>query len=74
MYNQLMEELEREDVAAFANLLRVSPQMFQEIVDRLTPTLCAKDRGLGGRPPPFLLVSRSPSPCASWVLEIATEA
>ncbi len=47
-----MEELKREDVAAFTNLMRVSPQMFQEIVQRLTPKLTANQRVVrGGRPP-----------------------
>ncbi len=50
IYSQLMEELKREDVASFTNLMRVSPQMFQEIVQRLTPKLTANQR-VGGRPP-----------------------
>ncbi len=43
IYEQLMEELRREDVAAFKNFMRVDPPMFQEIVDRLTPRLQKTD-------------------------------
>ncbi len=42
-YHQLMEELRREDVAAFKNFLRVDPLLFQELVDRLTPRIQKKD-------------------------------
>ncbi len=45
-----MEELKREDVPTFANMLRMSPQLFQEIVDRLDPIL-NPNVGIAGRPP-----------------------
>ncbi|MCP3854927.1 MAG: hypothetical protein GY698_09360, partial [Actinomycetia bacterium] len=50
LYERLMEELKREDVAAFTNMLRMSPQLFQEIVDRLDPIL-NPNVGFAGRPP-----------------------
>ncbi len=43
IYEQLFEELMREDVAAFKNFLRVNPAMFREIVDRPTVRLQKKD-------------------------------
>ena len=33
----IMEELRREDIAAFKNFLRVNTLIFQELVARLTP-------------------------------------
>ncbi len=47
LYEQLMEELKREDVPAFTNMLRM---FFQEIVDRLDPIL-NPNMGVAGRPP-----------------------
>ena len=38
-YAGLMRELQRDDVAAFRNFLRVEPRMFQEILERLIPRL-----------------------------------
>ncbi len=42
-YDQLMDELEREDPKSFTNMLRMEPAMFHELVDRLTPRLQKKD-------------------------------
>ena len=43
IYEQLLEELRREDVVAFKIFLRVNLAMFREIVDRLTVRLQKKD-------------------------------
>lgn len=43
IHEQLLEELRREDVAAFKNFLRLNPAMLREIVDRLTVRLQKKD-------------------------------
>ena len=51
IYEQLLEELRREDVAAFKNFLRVNPAMFREIVDRLTVRLQKKDTWYRKAPP-----------------------
>ena len=42
-YHQLTEELRRENVTAFKNLVRVYHLLFQEVVDRLTPRIKKKD-------------------------------
>ena len=39
-----MEELSREDVAAFKNFLRDDPFIFQELVDRLYPRIKKNDQ------------------------------
>jgi hypothetical protein len=52
-----MEELRREDVAAFKNFLRVEPLLFQELVDRLTPRIKKKDTWLRKALPPGLKVA-----------------
>ncbi|XP_062621654.1 putative nuclease HARBI1 [Saccostrea cucullata] len=39
MYNKLMIELRNEDPHAFHNFMRMSPAMFDEVVNRLTPRL-----------------------------------
>ncbi len=39
IYEKLMEELRVEDEASFKNMLRVSPRIFQKIVDHLSPCL-----------------------------------
>ena len=38
-----MPELRAEDPASYINFLRISPQMFDELVTRLTPRLMKKD-------------------------------
>jgi hypothetical protein len=38
-YEKLMNELRNEDVAAFQNFLRVPPEMFRELEERLGPRL-----------------------------------
>ena len=43
MYEQLMAELEREDAAGFKNFVRVEPQMFYELLQRLGPRLTKQD-------------------------------
>jgi len=45
-FEQLMSELQLEDPASFQNFLRFEPDMFQEMVDRLTPTIAGKDTNL----------------------------
>ena len=42
-YTRLMEELRVEDVRAFKNFLRMDPDMFQEILQRLVPRLTKID-------------------------------
>lgn len=39
LYDQLMQELRREDPAVFTNFLRMSPDMFDELLERLTPSI-----------------------------------
>ena len=39
LYDRLMTELRAEDPAGFCNFLRMPPQMFDELRDRLTPRL-----------------------------------
>ncbi len=39
LYDQLMVELRREDPVAFKNFLRMDPEMFDEMLARLTPRL-----------------------------------
>ena len=56
-YHQLMDELRREDVAAFKNFLRVDPLLFQELVDRLTPRIRKKDTWFQKALPPGLKVA-----------------
>ncbi len=36
MYDQLMVELRREDEAAFINFMRMTPEMFDELLDRIS--------------------------------------
>ncbi|XP_062592427.1 putative nuclease HARBI1 [Saccostrea cucullata] len=42
-FDRLMKELETEDVLSFKNFLRVEPDMFRELVDRLSPRLQKQD-------------------------------
>ena len=42
-YTRLMEELRVEDVPAFKNFLRMGPDMFQELLQRLVPRLTKID-------------------------------
>ena len=42
-FDQLMHELRLEDVASFRNFLRVEPDMFRELSDRLEERLSKKD-------------------------------
>ena len=39
LYHRLMVELRREDPKAFKNFMRMPPNMFDEIVERLTPSI-----------------------------------
>ena len=39
LHDQLMTELRREDQKAFVNFLRISPEMFDEILERVGPRL-----------------------------------
>lgn len=39
LFDRLLLELRREDPTSFCNFMRMSPAMFDEIVQRLTPTL-----------------------------------
>jgi len=43
VYDQLMVELRREDPHSFKNFLRMTPAMFDELLDRLTPRLMKQD-------------------------------
>jgi hypothetical protein len=45
-YKHLMQELQREDRAGFKNYLRMSPELFDEIVERLTPHIEKKDTAM----------------------------
>ncbi|XP_021347872.1 uncharacterized protein LOC110446863 [Mizuhopecten yessoensis] len=42
-YNNLMVKLRNEDVQSFTNYLRMPPDMFQFLLNRLTPRLQKKD-------------------------------
>ena len=42
-YSRLMEELRLEDVAAFKNFTRVTPDMFAEIVERVSHSIWKQD-------------------------------
>ena len=42
-YDRLMHNLETEDRESFTNILRVPPEMFQELEQRLTPKLTKQD-------------------------------
>ena len=42
-YEMLMNELRAEDPSAFRNFLRFEPQMFQEILDRISPRIHKPD-------------------------------
>ena len=42
LFDQLMVELRAEDTASFKNFLRMPPEMFDELVRRLTPRLRKK--------------------------------
>jgi hypothetical protein len=42
-FEHLMSELQLEDPASFQNCLRFEPAMFQEMVDRLTPSIARRD-------------------------------
>lgn len=39
LYDQLMQELRSEDEAAFTNFMRMSPAMFDELLDRVAPRI-----------------------------------
>jgi len=43
VYEKLMIELRREDPSSFHNFLRMTPAMFDELLDRLTPRLTKQD-------------------------------
>ena len=42
-YHCLMRELRMEDTASFCNFMRMEPQMFDELVDRLSPRITLHD-------------------------------
>ena len=42
-YHQLLQELNREDPNGFKNFLRIKPELFQEMVERLKPILQKKE-------------------------------
>lgn len=42
-YDQLLQELNREDPEGHKNFLRIYPELFQEMVERLTPILKKED-------------------------------
>ncbi len=42
-YTRLLEELRVEDVRAFKNFLRMDPDMFHELLDRMVPRLTKKE-------------------------------
>jgi hypothetical protein len=42
-YEQLMSELAREDLPGFKNFLRVEPQLFLELVERVSPRIQRQD-------------------------------
>lgn len=41
-YHHLLQELHREDTKGYKNFLRIEPELFGEMVDRLTPILAKK--------------------------------
>ena len=41
-YHHLLQELNREDTKGYKNFLRINPELFGEMVDRLTPILAKK--------------------------------
>ena len=43
MYNHLVRELKEEDVAAFRNFLRVQPELFDELVRRVSDRIAKKE-------------------------------
>ena len=42
IYDQLMEELRAEDPKSFTNFMRMAPEMFDELLDRLSPRITKK--------------------------------
>jgi hypothetical protein len=42
-FNRLMPELRAEDPASYINFLRITPQMFDELVTRLAPRITKQD-------------------------------
>ena len=42
-YHRLMRELRMEDTTSFCNFMRMEPQMFDELVDRLSPRITLQD-------------------------------
>ena len=43
LYDQLMVELRNEDQRSFKNFLRMSPEMFDELLDRVGPRITKQD-------------------------------
>ena len=41
LYNQLMTELRAEDPESFTNFMRMPPEMFDELLDRITTNFCS---------------------------------
>lgn len=48
-YETLMQELRAEDVGSFKRYLRITPDMFDEILQRVSPVIQKKIQGLGMR-------------------------
>ena len=42
-YHRLMRELRMEDIASFCNYMRMEPQIFDKLVDRLSPRITLQD-------------------------------
>ena len=42
LYDQLMDELRREDEKSFLNFLRIPPEMFDEVLERVRPRITKK--------------------------------
>ena len=46
LHEQLLQELNREDTKTFRNYLRMTPELFHEMVERLTPLLQKKETNM----------------------------
>ncbi|XP_041484662.1 putative nuclease HARBI1 [Lytechinus variegatus] len=57
MYDRLMVELRNEDPRAFQNFMRMPPDMFDELVNRLTPRLLKTQTNFGANFEPGLKVA-----------------
>ena len=43
-YDQLLTELHREDLKGYKNFLRITPELFHEMVEKITPILEKKKK------------------------------